>query len=222
MLRWTNRAGWMEFPYLSVNQGLTRTYTLAYKLTDDAAELWTSRFIRFKNKDHKTFYGGARLMYAALPPLLASMNLLAKDCVFVSALSSSETAADPNRQIPYIASQLAETMGAGLAIEAITKQPHNRIHDIYKAELRQAELDKASYVSSKLPAPNVFIFDDFVTRGDTLSRVAQAVLETNPHSKVFGVALAKTERLSYCPNPDNAHVPARWNEIWAAGEAEVK
>ncbi|TVZ74932.1 hypothetical protein BCL32_0268 [Rhizobium mongolense USDA 1844] len=221
MLRWNNKVGWMEFPSLTISAGLTRTYTLAYKLTDNTAERWTSRFIRFKNKNHKAYYGGARLMYAAFPPLLEDMNLRPRDCVLVAALSSSETAADPTRQIPYIACQLAETVGAACAIDAITKQQHSRIHNLYKADQREAELDKANYVSSKLPASNVFVFDDFITRGGTLSRVAQAILATNPRSKVYGVALAKTERLLYCPNPDNGHVPARWDEIWAAGEAEV-
>lgn len=221
MIGFNSKAGWMEFAYLSDSTGLTKTYTLAYKLTDDAGEKWTARFIRFKNKDAKAYFGGARLFYEAFPPLLVSMGLDGEDCAFVSALSSSETEADPERQIPYITSQLAATVGAHSSIAALTKQAHNKIHNLYKADQRNAELDKAQYVCGKLPAANVFVFDDFVTRGGTLSRVAQAVYASNPGAKVYGVALAKTERVNYCPHPDNGHVPQDWDKVWTNGENEV-
>lgn len=211
----------MEFPRLSVSTGLTRIYALAYKLTDNSAEKWTARFIRFKNKDAKAYYGGARLLYAAFPPLLATMGLNGQNCAFVSALSSSETTANPERQIPFITSELAATVGAHSSIAALTKRAHNKLHNLYRADQRDAELDKAHYVCGKLPALNVFVFDDFITRGSTLSRVAQAVQAANPGTTVYGVALAKTERIAYCPHPDNSHVPRRWGDVWMAGENEV-
>jgi hypothetical protein len=221
MIGFNLKAGWMEFPHLTVSAGLTSTYALAYKLTDNAGEKWTSRFIRFKNKDAKAYYGGARLLYATFPPLLTALNLAGKDCAFVSALSSSETAADPERQIPYITSELAAVVGAHSSIAALTKQPHNKLHNFYKADQRDAELNKAQYVCGALPAANVFVFDDFVTRGGTLSRVAQAIRLSNPEAKVYGVALAKTERVNYCPNPNNDQVPPGWDKIWTDGENEV-
>lgn len=221
MIHFNAKAGWMEFPYLTVCAGLARTYTLGYRVTDNSAEKWTSRFNRFKVKDNKAYYGGARLFYAAFPPLLAALHLTGQDSVLISALSSSETKADPQRQIPYITSQLAETVGAHLAIDALSKQVHGKIHNIFKGDLRDAELDKAQYICGKLPAQNVFVFDDFVTRGGTLSRIAQAVKSTNPQAKVYGVALAKTERTNYCPNPQNDHVPGDWDTVWTNGEKEV-
>lgn len=221
MIGFNAKAGWMEFPYLTNSTGLTRTYTLAYKLTDNAGEKWTARFIRFKNKDSKALFGGARLFYAAFPPLFESLQLNGNDSVFVSALSSSEKTADPNRSIPYITSELAAVVGAHVSIGSISKQVHSKIHNLYKADLREAELDKAKYVCGQLPATNVFVFDDFVTRGGTLSRVAQAVKASNPEAKVYGVALAKTERISYCPHPDNSHVSPAWDKIWTDGEKET-
>lgn len=221
MIRWNARNDWMEFDYLSVCGGLARTYTLAYRVTDDPSETWTGRFNRFKAKDHKAWYGAAHLFYEAFPPLFGALGFKGGESVFVSALSSSETKADPERPIPYIASQLAGLVGAKEAIGAITKQPHNRIHNLYRAEARDAELDKAQYVCGKLPAKNVFVFDDFVTRGGTLSRVAQAVHAANPGSTVYGVALAKTERINYCYNPKNDHVPAKWAKAWIDGEEKA-
>lgn len=221
MIRWNANNGWMEFPYLSAGAGLTRTYTLAFKLTDDASERWTSRFIRFKNKDQKASYGAALLFYEAFPPLFASFGLRPQDCVFLAALSSGETKADPNRSIPHIAAELAGLLGAHNGIGALSKQPHGKIHNLYRAEARSAELDKAKYVSSKLPARNVFIFDDFITMGGTLSRIALAVQAANPGSTVYGVALAKTERVSWCSNPANDHIPSKWAKVWVDGEKEV-
>ncbi|TBB58961.1 phosphoribosyltransferase (plasmid) [Rhizobium ruizarguesonis] len=211
----------MEFPHLSLNTGLTRTYTLAYKLTDRNSETWSTRFSRFKDKDQKAYFGGARLFYEAFPPLFNSLNLAPANCVFLAALSSSETSADRSRQIPYIAAELANLIGAHDGIDALSKQVHESIHNRYSAGARDAELEKANYVCGKLPAKNVFVFDDFVTRGGTLSKVAQAVHAANSGSKVYGVALAKTERVNWCRNPENDHVPARWAKVWTDGENEV-
>ncbi|KQT58128.1 MULTISPECIES: phosphoribosyltransferase [unclassified Aureimonas] len=221
MVTFNAKAGWMEFPRLSAGADLANTYTLAYKVTDDATEKWTSRFIRFKGKDRKAYYGAARLLYHAFPPLFETMGLRNASCAFISALSSSETAADPERQIPYITSQLAETVGTRSAVSALTKQPHNKIHLLYRSEQRDAELGKAQYVCRPLNASNVFVFDDFVTRGSTLCLIARAVLAANPGARVFGVALAKTERINWCPHPDNGHVPRDWDRVWQDGENEL-
>lgn len=215
------KAGWMEFPWLTASAGLTATYTLAWRITDNSTETWTSRFNRFKDKDEKASYGGARLMYHAFPLLLDAIGLNREDCTLVSALSSSETAADPNRQIPWITSQLALSTGAHSAIQALNKQPHNKIHKLGGLAARTVELRKAQYVCGQLPTRNVFVFDDFVTSGSTLSLIAQAVQATNPKARVFGVALGKTERLSWKPTMNNNHLPSDWDKVWTDGEAEV-
>jgi hypothetical protein len=220
ILRWNNRNGWMEFPVLSVCGGLTSTYTLAYRLTDDSQEAWSHRFNRFKANQRPALIGGSRLMYAAVPRLLEGLGLEGKDCVFVAALSSGETVADPDRPIPFIASQCAKIVGATSRIDAVSKQPHKKLHTMYDWGARDAELDKANYACGKLNTKNVFVFDDLVTRGDTLSRVAKSVLASNAGAKVYGVALGKTERVNWCPNPKNDHVPKEWADIWSAGEKE--
>lgn len=112
-------------------------------------------------------------------------------------------------------------IGVRFDIDALTKNAHGKIHNLYSVDGRNAELDKAQYRSKKLDAKSVFVFDDLITRGDTLSRIALAVLEANPTSKVYGIALAKNESTAWCPNPDNAHIPKKWDTLWKQGEREA-
>lgn len=221
MIYYQMNADWMQFNNLSINIGLTSTFTLAYKVTDVPSETWTERFVRFKDSEKSALYGGARLFYAAVPQLFAALGHSSDNSVFLSALSSSESKANRKRALPFITSELAKTLCVHDGIDALTKQPHGKIHKCGNASERDAELEKAQYRCAELPAPNVFIFDDFVTRGGTFSKIAQAVLLTNPGSSVYGVALAKTERHSWCRNPKNDQVPPKWAKIWKDGEKEV-
>ena len=220
MIHYNSVSGWMEFPWLTVSNGLTATYTIAYKLKDKTGEHWTSRFSRFKNKENKAEWGGATVMYEAVPALIKHLGLNMQQTMFLPALSSGEKQADPKRSICWIAKECARVCGAHYSETSLTKNVHKKIHNIYDAGGRSAELDKANYQAVKMPAKTFVIFDDIVTRGDTLSRVAMAILAANPGSTVYGIALAKSESLAYCPNPDNDHVPARWDTLWQEGENE--
>lgn len=220
MIYYTMVAGWMGFPHLTISTGLTYSYAIAYKLKDRTNESWTARFTRFKAKNNRAEWGGATVLYEAVPDLIKHLGVDPKRTVFIPALSSGETTADPKRSIPWIAKESARVCGAQYTDAALTKNVHQKIHSIYSAEGRSAELDKANYQSTKMNADHVFIFDDIITRGDTLSRIAVAVLKTNPKCHVYGVALAKSESVAYCPNPDNDQVPANWDELWKQGEQE--
>ena len=107
--------------------------------------------------------------------------------------------------------------------DAITKQPHRPIHGIYNAADRQAVLDEAEYEAANIDSDSILVFDDFITRGDTLSHIAQAILGSNPHATVYGVALGKAERRAYHRDRfgieiSNDHVPQKWNTLWEQGE----
>ena len=76
----------------------------------------------------------------------------------------------------------------------------------------------------RIRAKHFLVFDDFITRGDTLSHIAQAILDANPRANVYGIGLSKTERLSYHRERfgvelSNDHVPKRWVKAWNEGEA---
>lgn len=220
MIYYNMVAGWMGFPYLSINNGLTYSYAIGYKLKDKTGEHWTARFIRFKDKSNKAEWGGATVFYEAVPALIKHLGVDPKRTAFIPALSSSETTANPDRSMCWIAKACAGICGTQYTDAALSKQVHQKIHTIFNGDGRSAELDKANYQSTKIDADHVFVFDDIITRGDTLSRIAQAVLATNPKCKVYGVAFAKAESVAYCPNPDNDQVPARWDDLWKQGEQE--
>ncbi|PZX23642.1 phosphoribosyltransferase [Rhodobacter capsulatus] len=220
MIYYKSVSGWMEFPRLSMSNGLTATYTIAYRLKDKTGEHWTSRFNRFKNKENKAEWGAATVMYEAVPALMKHLGLNMHQTMFLPVLSSGETQANPNRSICWMTKECAGVCGANYSSTSLAKNIHQKIHNIYDASARSAELDKANYQAAKMQTNTFVIFDDIVTRGDTLSRVALAIHAANPGSTVYGIALAKSERVAYCPNPDNDHVPASWDNLWQQGENE--
>lgn len=211
-------AGWMGFPYLTISNGLTYSYTIGYKLKDRTSEHWTSRFIRFKDKQNKAEWGGAYVFYEAVPALIKHLGVDPSRTAFIPALSSSEKTANPNRAVCWIAKTCAEICGTQYTDTALSKQVHQKIHTLFSGDARTAELNKAQYQSTKIDADHIFVFDDIITRGDTLSRIALAVLAANPKCKVYGVAFAKAESVAYCPNPNNDQVLARWDDLWNEGE----
>lgn len=219
---WTPLADWMAFDHLDGGVGIEKAFTIAYKITDNDGELWSNRFERFKAKNKEAFAGGLRMMRAGISPLLATLNIDPTEVMFVPALSSGETEARADGQMPVVARRCAEAAGASFELNALSKQKHNPIHGIFNAAGRDAELDKAAYVAGKIDRKVVFVVDDFITRGSTLVRIAQAFQASNPGTRVYGVALGKTERQSYWAGLSNNHVIKKWDELWQKGEQKYR
>ena len=64
------------------------------------------------------------------------------------------------------------------------------------------------------------LIDAFITKRDTLSHTARAILEANPHVRVYGIGLSNTERLKHHRDRSvhdllNDHTPAWWERKWA-------
>lgn len=225
MPQWQPFHGWMAFRYLDVNAGLAGSYTIGYRLTDDGADDWTARFNRFKAKNQGAFRGGVNLMKTAVPILLKQLGLNASRTVFVPALSSSETVASEKGILSAMTRLCAEAAKTGFVLDTITKKPHKPLHDVYDAGRRREILDEAEYKSGRIKTENIFVFDDFITRGDTLSHVAQAIHEANQGVSVYGIGLGKTERRSYhrdrfSAEISNDHVPTEWETLWEKGESQ--
>lgn len=209
----------MHFPHLDgAGADLDGAYTIGYRITDDGADPWTARFNRFKAKDPAAFVGGAHALSAGMPALLESLGVDPANAVIVPALGSGETSAAADGQLAKMAARAAKVAGTQVEVGALSKQAHKPIHGIFNAAERDAELDKAAYVASKLKAKNVFVVDDLVTRGSTLSRIATAIKASNPGVNVYGVALGKTDRRSFWGNLDNNHVAKAWDDRWQQGE----
>ena len=217
---WTPCVEWMHFRHLDGGGDLDGAYTVGYRITDDGADPWTARFNRFKAKEATAFVGGAHALSGGMPALLNSLGVDPKDAVIVPALGSAETKATADGQLAKLAGRIGKVTGASVETDVLSKQPHSPIHGIFDAGSREAELDKARYAATrfKTKAKNVFIVDDMITRGSTLSRIAAAIKASNPGVKVYGVALAKTERRSYWGSLDNNHVSKAWDDRWQRGE----
>ena len=226
MAYWTAFHGWMAFNDLDHGDGLTRTFTIGYRFTDDDAdEDWTKRFNRFKKKEHNAVRGGAALMRRAVPCLVGKLGLDAARTVFVPALSSHETGASIDGVLWRLTRDCAHAANARAARNAVTKEAHEPLHGHFRADKRREILDEAAFRSRTiLNADSVVVFDDFITTGNTLSHIARAVLEVNPDVGVYGIGLGKTERLGYHRKKfdralSNGHVPAKWAQTWIAGES---
>jgi len=222
MPMWTPCGDWMYFPHLDGGANADGAYTIGYRITDDGSDPWTARFHRFKAKDAAAFVGGAHALSGGMPGLLKSLGVNPKDAVIVPALGSGETKAADDGQLAKLARRVANVTGAQVEVGSLAKQIHNPIHGIYGAAEREAELDKAAYTASKLKTKHVFVIDDLITRGSTLSRIAGAIKTANPDAKVYGVALAKTERRAFWGALDNDHVAKSWDLRWQQGEQAYK
>src|SRR5258708_39566884 len=170
---------WMHYNHLDGGNDLDGAYVIGYRITDDdGTDQWTTRFNRFKAKHGAAFAGGAAAINGSMLALLGALRVKPAAAVFVPALGSGETQAAANGQIATLSQQAANTSGAQFSLGALSKQVHKPIHGIFNAGDREAELDKAAYVSGKLPTKTVFVFDDLITRGSTLTRIARAIKAT--------------------------------------------
>jgi hypothetical protein len=200
----------MAFPRLTKCEGITRSFTLGYRITDNSGELWTERFDRFKNNDLSALCGGAHLLLGAVPELVQALGLHVNNTVFVTALASGETTARKCRPLQLITHYCAKIVGAEFILDALSKNVHDKIHNLYPAARRDEELEKANYKSKQFDKTNILVFDDFITRGATQSKIAQAIRSANPKSSVYAVALCKTERQTRRPNLPRPGPPLPW------------
>ena len=226
MAQWDDFHGWMGFHWLDEDAGLARTFTIGYRFTDDRSEAWTSRFNRFKSKSRPALCGGFELLQAAVPRLVSGLGLDASRTAFLPALSSAETTAVEKGVLSMAARKCAAATGATFVRDAIRKKAHQPLHRLYNADRRHEVLDEADYRSAPIDATGVLVFDDFITRGDTLSHIAKAILSSNPRMTVYGVALAKTEKRNFWEQQgveiSNDHVPQSWMLAWQSGEARAR
>ena len=227
MTDWEPFNCWMELINLSVHEGLTSCFTIGYRLTDNTNDKWTIRFNRFKSKNLAAIYGAMYLMKVAVPLLVNNLELNNSNTVLVPALSSSETIASENGVLSLMTSLCANEADMGFVRSAVMKEKHTPLHHNLRAETRNKILDNANYNSKRINAENIVVIDDFITRGDTLSHMAQAIHETNPGTSVYGVALAKTDRSEYHKKwygkeLSNYHVPCKWETLWNKGEEQYR
>lgn len=218
MFGWSAFHGWMSFDKLDEGDGLTRAFTIGYRLTDDRDDPWTARFNAFKDKERTALRGAAAMMRDAVPVLVRGLGLEISKTVFIPALSSGETVASPSGVLWRLTQHCAKYAAVEFSGDRITKKAHEKLHTYSDATRRRAVLAAADFRSKEVHAENVLILDDFITRGTTMSHIAGAILKRNRGLRIFAVALGKTERRSYWrgfgKEISNEHVSPQWGRSW--------
>jgi predicted amidophosphoribosyltransferase len=213
----------MRFDRLDGATGLSGTFTIAYRLTDDGMEHWSRRLNRFKSKDKAAFAGAGNVLATAVSRLLQDLKLDPNGVLLVPALSSRETEAVTGGWLTVLSRHIARKAGAEMDYSILSKKVHRSIHTLRNAGERDDELDKAEYTARKTTHPVIFVVDDFITRGATASRIAAALKVRNEKCRVFVLALGKTDRTSYAygmlNGKPNDHVPDKWDRLWGEGES---
>ena len=214
----------LRYDALTFSDGISATFVLGYRLEDRPGDRWTARFTKFKfHPDDASTEGAARLMAHAAGILVRGLGSSTRGTAFAPALRSAEHSADPDGVLAMIAGRCAEAAGCRFQPGLLQKKPHPPTGrgGLYP-EFRTLLVEEADYRSAPTEADTVFIVDDFVATGKTLSLAAAAILERNPGTAVYGFALAKPEWHSlmldwYDMDVSNGHTPAHWNEIWLTG-----
>jgi predicted amidophosphoribosyltransferase len=216
MANWTAYGDWMRFAYLDGSgPSLKASFTAAYKITDEP-DTWSNRFVKFKAKDEASIKRAIALMKFAVPPLLKRLDVDSSKTIFLPALSSAETKASSSGALARLAAECANCSKAAWSYHALTKNAHRPLHTLKTAAARSAELVLADYKAHKVTGSynHFFIIDDFITRGETLSCAAAAIVKLQANAIVYGLALGKTERKSYNSAVSNDHVPGSFSDAW--------
>lgn len=220
--------GLLRYDAPTFNEGVSAVFVLGYRFEDCSDDSWSERFTRFKfTPDQCSSAGAAKLMAHAARTLVCSLGLNADSVVFAPALRSAERFADPDGVLTMIAGRCAEAAGCRYQPGLLTKDAHLPTgRGGLDPEFRLLLVEDANYRSASTDASTVFVVDDFVATGKTLSLAATAILERNPGTTVYGLALAKSEwhdmMLSWHGvDVNNDHIPPQWwDEVWLSGTPE--
>jgi len=213
--------GWMQFNSLDNFSNIIAVYTICYSLTgkEHENELWTKRIKDFKDGDLKAKKGAGFLLWKSLDELLKYLNIEFDRCGLICALSSSDEKINMKKNLSKVAKWVAkEKLKLKWMPNLLSKSKHEALHKIRGANARDNTVNN-KYFSGIInnDIENLFIFDDIVTRGSTMSEIARAVIDKNQSINIYGVALAKSERPSYAP-VSNENVSKKFNEYWVFGE----
>ena len=212
---------WLFFKNLDSYSQLDGAFTVGYRITSGPVDGWTTRFTNFKFGPPRSRIAGNTVMSTAVQQLMAYMSethgVAPHEVTFMPVLGSSETKANPSGALTSLALACSKACGCAFRMELLSKNPHPSLHGSSRtAEQRAAIIRDAGYTASVLGAPVVVIFDDFITRGDTLGSWADAIKAANSGVMVYAVALAKNEGYAYLPDPAtaNAHIPSELAQMW--------
>ncbi|MCY3765060.1 MAG: phosphoribosyltransferase [Gemmatimonadetes bacterium] len=211
----------LRYDTLNYSDDVAAAFTIGYRLEDRPDDTWSVRFTKFKfDPDDASVQGGVRLMAHAAGILVQSLGLDPERTVFAPALRSSEKTADSEGLLAMLASRCAGACRYEQRLLRKEVHPPTGRGGLYP-EFRALLVEQADYRSAPVDADTVFIVDDFVATGMTLSLAATAILTRNPDVTVYGFALAKPEWHKmvldwHGVDLSNSHIPSHWSSIWSA------
>lgn len=213
--------GLLRYDALTFHEGLAGAFVLGYRLEDRPQDPWTARFTAFKfDADAVSLRGGTTLMAHVAPLMVDALGLTRHRTVFAAALRSGETSAAADGPLAEMARCCAASAGCRYQPALLAKDAHLPTgRGGLSQEFRLLLIEDAHYRSALIDADTVFVVDDLIATGKTLSLAATAIRDRNPGVTVYGFALAKTawhSLMSHWLNLDisNAHIPAPWDAIW--------
>lgn len=213
------RQRWLRVPLASPSH-IDGAFALGYRITGGVDDAWSVRFNSFKFGPPQARTAGITVIRAVLPSLIreifAGTTMNAQRVTFVPALGSRETTADPNGAIAILAQSCARVFDNPVRLDLLTKSPHESLHQSGAgADVRAEIVRNAGYRAGAVEADVVVVFDDFITRGDTLGRIADSIKVATPNVRVYGVALAKNQGVDYLdPATANAHLVPELADLW--------
>lgn len=211
--------GWLAYDELDFSEHIDGAFAIGYRLLDNFNEQWTRRFSRFKSGQRTSWNAAWAVLGEATPQLISALGLTGREVTFAPALSSSETTASPTGVLSVISQRCAIQCGSAFAPELLTKKPHISLHAQSRTVQERASiLREARYMAGTVETPFVFVFDDLITAGSTLSAIAASIKAFSPGVEVFGLAVAKNERQMRLPESfqrmPNSHIHADLDRLW--------
>jgi hypothetical protein len=193
-------------------------YTLGFKLKDNTAEPWTSRFVDFKAGHQPAVRAGA----ATLATALQSLNFAGWGrVVTLGAISSGDTTLSPNSPVHSLCETVSRAQRWEWVQDVLTKRMHRSLHNLRGGfGERDAEVMHA-YSATKIAGnPGiVVIIDDFLTRGATAADIRRAINSSNPGWHFACLSLGKTETMGFWRERwnfsiSNSHIPLSLSTVW--------
>ena len=213
--------GWLHFRQLDFGHPVDGAFTIGYRFLDrdHREELWSRRFLRIKDGVPASRNAARAVLGIAIPVLLEALGLDGKSVTFSPAVRSSETTASGSGTLSILARHCAGQCNSEFSPKLLSKRPHLSLHMPRKSlEQRIEILEKANYQAGDVTTEYVFVVDDLITSGITLSYSARAIKKQNPQAKVYGLAPGKHDYWNDSdPNfqgSPNSHIPPEWDQLW--------
>ncbi|MCY3615321.1 MAG: phosphoribosyltransferase [Bacteroidetes bacterium] len=205
--------------YQNIGDRLDSIYCFGYRIGTSMDDEWTVRINNFKQGRERDIKKAIRTLRTASPSLFERIGINPETTTVIPVLGSQETSANSRSKISRLAKAIADGADAKFTLHCLSKNKHDPLHLQTDRYARDQALNKANHQALEFDhhCENVIIVDDIVTRGKTMSAVANAIHRSNPLVEIFGFALGRHVRRDYLPvsfDEANAEIPDELAEIW--------